>query len=91
MDIQMWEQKAKELHHLEKLKNECAARAQEIKKELIHLSGGQSYRGENFVFTCHMRRGPIDYKRIPELRSIDLDRYRKSYVTAWKLECVRKK
>lgn len=46
---------------------------------------GQS-RWDNYQLTVTSRPGSVDYSSIPELKSVDLDKYRKDPVQVYKLE-----
>lgn len=46
---------------------------------------GQS-RWDNYQLTVTSRPGSVDYASIPELKSVDLDKYRKDPVQVYKLE-----
>lgn len=55
------------------------------RKELINLSGDQSCLGEGVRVMRTTMRGRVDYDMIPELKGIDLDKYRKNATTLWKI------
>lgn len=46
---------------------------------------GQS-RWDNYQLTQTFRPGAVEYSAIPELKSVDLDKYRKDPVAVFKLE-----
>lgn len=52
---------------------------------LIALSGDKNAKGNGIRLTRIERKGTIDYTLIPELNSIDLDKYRKSASVYWKI------
>jgi hypothetical protein len=52
---------------------------------LKQLSHGKCSKGGNFVYDYSMRKGNVDYSAIPELKSVDLEMYRKEAVEVWKL------
>lgn len=71
---------------------ECYSKLQEIEREenslresLIALSGGSSCRGANIRLSKIVRRGSVDYKAIPELQGVEVDKYRKGPVECWRL------
>lgn len=55
------------------------------RKELLNLCGDQNCLGEGIKVMKTYVRGRIDYDVIPELKGIDLDKYRKSSSTCWKI------
>lgn len=54
-------------------------------EELKALSQGVASKGGGYVFTPTYRKGSVDYTAIPELKGVDLDRYRNDSVEIWKL------
>jgi len=66
--------KLKEMEELE-----AAARS-----HLISLSNGHNCEGGGIRLTKYFRKGMIDYSSIPELKSINLDKYRKDSVQSWR-------
>lgn len=63
---------------------------EELEKKLIgdlkELSQNVSSRGGNITFTASIRRGSVDYSIIPELRTVNLENYRKPSTESWKLD-----
>lgn len=53
--------------------------------ELISLSGGASCFGRGLYLTKYEREGMVDYKKIPELKGINLDLYRKPSTSSWRI------
>ena len=51
----------------------------------VSFNQGQS-RWDNYQLTVTSRPGSVDYSAIPELKSVDLDKYRKDPVQVYKLE-----
>ena len=49
------------------------------------LSGGLPATGDVFELRAVVRPGSIDYEKIIELQSIDVNQYRKAPVTSWVL------
>ena len=48
-----------------------------LKRELISLSEEKNCVGGGIKVTHHVRRGSIEYTKIPEIQGLDLERYRK--------------
>lgn len=59
-----------------------------LKQKLIELSENTSTRGGEFIFECIERKRSVQYKLIPELKTIDLEQYRSSMQRLWKLKRV---
>ena len=68
-------------HRLEKLKNE----EDELRKMLICMSGKSNSKGAGIKLSRIVRRGSIDYKVIPELENVDLEKYRKEAIETWRI------
>lgn len=54
-----------------------------LRKQLIELSHDRNCRGNGISVRKSVRVGNVDYKAIPELKLIDLDKYRKEPITCW--------
>ena len=48
-----------------------------LKRELISLSEEKNCVGGGIKVTHHVRRGSIEYAKVPEIQGLDLERYRK--------------
>jgi hypothetical protein len=83
---ELWEYKARELWELEERIREESKAAKDLKEKLKAISEGLNSRCGEFIFTGSSRKGLVDYGRIPELSSVDLDSYRKAPTTAWSLK-----
>lgn len=57
-----------------------------LRDQLIAISGGCNSRGGGLSISQVRRRGNISYTSIPELKGIDLERYRKPDSTYWKID-----
>lgn len=57
----------------------------ELREELIQLSGGSNVMGAGIKLSKEVRKGSVDYKLIPELASVDLEKYRKAPLECWKI------
>nr|CAB4126404.1 COG5377 Phage-related protein, predicted endonuclease [uncultured Caudovirales phage] len=47
-----------------------------LKSSLIQVAGNQNAMGSGIKLCHSVRKGAIDYKKIPELKSVDLEKYR---------------
>lgn len=57
-----------------------------LKERLISIAAERNVRGSGYKLSKILRKGTIDYANIQELRSIDLEKYRKKPVEYWKIE-----
>lgn len=55
----------------------------ELRKEFIELENGQDCRGRGATIVKTTTRGSVDYSSIPELRGVDLNKYRKPSYDKW--------
>ena len=80
-----WIKKALELYEkqctIARLKEEEAELAEELKL----LSEGEDSKGGGYEFKCIKKKGNIRYSMIPELKLLDLEKYRGNDVSYWKL------
>lgn len=61
---------------------------QKYKEKLIELSNGVDSHGAGIKITSSMRKGSIDYKNIPELKDINIEKYRGKPVVIWKISTL---
>ena len=81
-----WVAKAREFAIVKKTMKELRETEDRLQKELIELSEGVDSRGGGYIFTCTPRLGSVQYKDIPELKDVNLERYRGESVDVWKIE-----
>ncbi|MCH9614015.1 MAG: hypothetical protein SP1CHLAM54_10240 [Chlamydiia bacterium] len=67
--------------HLDMVKEE----EQRLRAELIQLAKDRSCRGGGVRLLRSMRKGTVQYGEIPELKDVDLDKYRKPTAVSWNL------
>ena len=53
--------------------------------ELKAQSHDKDSKGGGFLFSSSVRKGSVDYGSIPELKTVNLEVYRKPDVSIWKL------
>lgn len=58
---------------------------QRLRKQLIFLSGGNNCRGSGVTLCKIEKKGHVDYSKIPELKGVDLDKYRKPSNDSWRI------
>lgn len=76
-----WNQLAKRLIEISNLEEE----KEMIRKRLIEISGNSNSMGAGIRLSKFMRKGNVDYKAIPELKDIDLDKYRKGTIETYRI------
>jgi putative phage-type endonuclease len=70
----------------ERLKEIKALQAEEelIKKQLIELANGRNAMGAGIKIAKCMRKGAVEYSKVPELKDVDLEPYRKKSIEYWR-------
>ena len=81
-----WISKARELYKIKRALKELTDQEKSLMDILKGLSSYESSKGGGFVFTKNVRLGNVQYKEIPELKSLDLEPYRGKEIESWKLE-----
>lgn len=56
-----------------------------VRKKLIEMCGDNSCQGSGVKVISTLMKGRVDYDSIPEIKSIDLNKYRKTSTKAWKI------
>ena len=80
-----WIEKAKQALKVQQLRMQYEEMETKLLKELKSLSENVSSKGGGITFTASIRKGSVDYGSIPELRTVDLELYRKPHTETWKL------
>lgn len=78
---QKWLQKKLELENIEQ-------EEKTLRNELIEMANCQSSHGGGIRLTYSTRKGAIDYRSIPCLKEIDLEKYRKPSTSVWSLSII---
>lgn len=80
-----WMESAKEYKKI----NEQIKSLEEVKesyrKKLLNICGDQNCTGDGIKVIKSVIRGRVAYENIPEIKGINLDQYRKSSTTSWKI------
>jgi len=54
-------------------------------EQLIAMAEGRNCKGAGFTLTRYMRKGTVEYAKIPEIEGVNLDAYRKKPVECWRI------
>ncbi len=57
----------------------------ELRKQLVFLSGETNTRGAGIAICQVERKGNVDYTKIPQLKGLDLELYRKPSSSSWRI------
>jgi len=68
-------------------KKNLADREDELKKAIIEYCENENTKGFGITVTKVIKSGYVDYSMIEELKSVDLEKYRKEKGEYWKIEC----
>lgn len=71
-----WQVVAEEYRGWKSVADEAAAKADAAKAKLIELTKHSRESGFGVAVTRYWKAGNVDYKKVPELRGVDLDQYR---------------
>jgi putative phage-type endonuclease len=79
--VNAWKSVTDEIKSLEK-------QEEELRKQLIFLSGESNSKGAGISLCQVNRKGNVDYTKIPQLKGVDLEIYRKPSTNSWRITCV---
>lgn len=80
-----WSKLAQEWIYLTNCLSALEEKQSNCKDALIIKSNGQNIKGDGIRLTKIKRKGSVDYKKIPELLKVDLEKYRKPPTEAWRI------
>lgn len=81
----IWVQAANSWLELQQKKSEILEQEEELRESLIRMSGNSNTQGAGIKLSKIIRKGNVDYKEIPELKNVDLDKYRKEPLEMWRI------
>lgn len=83
----IWEQCALQWRLVSENIKKLEKQEEDLRKQLIFLSGESNTKGSG-ISLCHViRKGNVEYAKIPQLKGVDLDKYRKESITSWRITC----
>lgn len=60
-------------------------REERIKEQLVQLCNNQPSVGAGIRLQKILKKGTVEYKKIPELKGVDLEKYRRDPTEYWKI------
>jgi hypothetical protein len=81
----LWQQCAERWKNVTASLKDLEKEEEELRKQLIFLSGETNTKGSGISLSQVLRRGNINYSNIECLKSIDLESYRSSSSTSWRI------
>jgi len=76
-----WSMHVEEYKNAKEQFNMWKAKEEHLRASLISLANGKSTKGLGVTVSKVIRKGVVDYNSIPEIKSIDLEKYRKEPTT----------
>lgn len=80
---EMWRSVAWDYLDISKQIEDMEKQKETLKKRLIYLTEGKPTEGAGVKIKQVERKGAVDYGKIPELRGVDLEQYRKESTKFW--------
>jgi len=80
-----WEQLATQWKRINSQLNSLEKEEKRLRDSLISLASNQNSLGGGVKVTRFLRKGSVDYEKIPQLQGLDLERFRKKPVECWKI------
>lgn len=80
-----WATSAYQWKMLHQQLKEIEKKEEEARKNLIDLSRNRNSMGAGIKLTKSMRKGSIDYTSIPQLKEVELEKYRRNPVECYKI------
>jgi len=84
-DSPEWTQIANQWTSVKRLLKKLQDDEENLRDMLIQLAGKSNTKGAGISLCKVVRKGNVDYSKIPELKNVDLERYRKGDSEYWKI------
>ena len=82
---QQWVDVSKKWLELHRQMKALESEEKSLREALIQMAGVENVTGGGVRITRSMRKGSIQYRQIPELQNVDLEKYRKEPTEIWTL------
>ena len=82
---ELWNQAAQEWLHINSQLDSLKKKEEELRNTLVAMSGKSNSMGCGIKISRILRKGNVEYKNIPELKDVDLDKYRKGPIEIWRI------
>lgn len=89
-DDELWEQCASKYQSVKKQLKDLETQEEELKKQLIFLSGESNAKGGGISLCQIVRKGNVDYQKLLKQLAVDdqmIEKYRKGSITSWRVNC----
>jgi len=84
-DDDLWKHVAERYTMISQKRKELEKEEEELKTQLISMSDAKNCKGHGVSVCSYKRKGSVQYDKIPELQSIDLDKYRSEEKTMYRV------
>lgn len=86
IDSEVWKSLTDEYLKLDQIEKDSSKRKEEIKESLLEISGAENAQGNGIILKKIERKGIISYQNIPQLKQMDLEKYRKPGTSFWQVK-----
>lgn len=87
----LWHSLLSEYKELDDNEKQIAVRKKELRKKIMEMSEGRNVTGYSVKAWHTEKKGPVNYKKIPELRQVDLEKYRGDPVKSFTIRVCNEK
>lgn len=84
----LWSQCAYEYKTVSEMIKRLEKKEDDIRKQLIFLSGESNTKGAGISLCNVHRKGTVDYSKVPELKGVNVEKYRKPSSSNWRITCA---
>lgn len=84
----LWQQCASKWKEIVSQIKELESQEEDLRKQLIFLSGQSNTKGGGISLCRVQRKGNVEYSKIPELKNVDLESYRKASSESWRISSI---
>lgn len=88
IDSEVWISISEEYKRFDRQEKEASKRKEELRDYLVQIAQSENAKGNGITLTKVNRKGIIDYKNIPILKTIDIEEYRKPATSFWQIKSV---
>lgn len=86
IDSEVWKSLTDEYRRLDRQEKESQKRKDEIRDFLVQIAQEENAQGNGIILQKVDRKGIIDYKNIPVLKTMDLEEFRKPGSSYWQVK-----
>lgn len=80
-----WVKTTSELQQVQQQLKILEEKEDQLRQRTIELANGKNCKGNGVKATYYFKKGAVDWPEIPELKGVDLEKYRKPKIAVWRL------